>query len=288
MKRSVNLLLGIFLVLTLMSFVSATGEGLITNTTLNDSKVSGASNNIYVNATGCAASCYLGNVTFYWTWYNGTQVTLSTVANDTGNDTVFLYAWDTTAFIDERNGTVNFTSTPYTGAGVNATNSTAGIDLDNGVPTMTLSSATFSSVTQGYNINKGTTFTLGVDSETRGLQSCLIYATDLQNSTVLSSTISVTSKSCSNTTLKPESFLVKGRAYNLVVQGSDENINSTNSSTRRLNYLQASAGSGGSGDSIVGAGTTQGIIGSGFGDTVGNFWTGVKKFFSFKWLTDLF
>jgi hypothetical protein len=130
---------------------------------------------------------------------------------------------------------------------------------------------------------------LGIDADnTIGITSCSIYATDLQNSSVLSSTISTSSNACSNATLKPESFLVKGRAYNLLVQATDGNGNSTNSSTRRLNYLHATAGSSGSssGLSSVTAGTSQSFFGS-IGKGTTNFFSSIGKGFSslFKKIT---
>ena len=270
----------------------SSATGLFTNTTLNDSKVSGTYL-IYVNISECANNCYIGNVTFTWIWYNGTSTILSTVNNVSGNQSVFSYSWDTTAFDDANNGTLNFSARNYTGwastSPPNASNWTQGLDIDNGFPTATLSSSTFSSVSQGYNINKGTSFTLGIDADnTIGITSCSIYATDLQNSSVLSSTISTSSNACSNATLKPESFLVKGRAYNLLVQATDGNGNSTNSSTRRLNYLHATAGSSGSssGLSSVTAGISQSFFGS-IGKGTTNFFSSIGKGFSslFKKIT---
>ena len=229
----IKLLSILFVSVFMLSIISATGEGILTNTSLNDSKLSGTSYNIYVNITGCAASCYLGNVTYKLTWYNGTQVNLSTVANDTGNDTVFLYTWDTTALDDTNNVTLNFTSYNYAGATLNATNSTINLDIDNGFPTTTYSSSMFPNM---LSLLTGDAFTVAGDADnTIGVLSCVAYFTDTINSTVAGSSLSPSSNLCSSTTLTPTSVgLPEDRSYYTLLQYTDGNGNSTNSSSRIL------------------------------------------------------
>lgn len=219
--------------LVMFSLVSA-ATGLITNTSLNNSRVNGASYLIYVNVTECASNCGIGNVTFYWSWHNGTQVNLSTNNNNSVNDTVFSYSWDSTALDDTNNGTINFTSYNYVIGGINRTNATTGLDLDNGFPTATLDSATFST---GSRIpTTSSNFALGINADnTIGLNSCLAYFTNTQNSTVYSTALTVTSNACSSSTLTSASIgLPRGKTYNTVVQVTDGNGNQTNSSDRAI------------------------------------------------------
>ena len=157
-KRIFLLVVYLVVLVSFLFFVSA-ATGVSTNTTLNDSNISGTYL-IYANITECASDCYIGNVTFKWTYYNGTQVNLSTNNNNSVNDSVFSFSWDTTTFTDSKNGTLNLTSYNYAGAVLNATNSTIDIDLDNTPPlTTAYSGATLTAYANGTSIKTNTTLT---------------------------------------------------------------------------------------------------------------------------------
>jgi PGF-pre-PGF domain-containing protein len=133
---SVFFVFAIAAILFLVPAVSAV-TGLFTNTTLNGTNIS-ETHLIYVNISECAANCYIGNVSFNWTYYNGTSFRIATVSNTTANQSVFAYSWDTTGFLDSQNGTLNFTSFTFPSnlSTINFTNSTTDINLDNTPPTL--------------------------------------------------------------------------------------------------------------------------------------------------------
>lgn len=285
MKKELLLLflLGIFLI-PLIS--SATFVNIVTPA--NESSISGSTYSLSVWINESANVVYIGNVTWYyqpWSYQNnGSWILIGTTENTTANQSVFTRAWSTLT-LDFANYTINATAKNYD-ASVNSTNITGNVTIENGAPSASWSTASLTSVTDGYNAYSGTSFTVGTSAEsTTGAVSCLIYATDLQNSTVISTTSTMSSDACSNATITPQSYpLVKGRAYNLLTQVTDGNGNKTNSSNRRVNYLSGTAGAGGSSGADTGAGTIQNII-SGGGS--GGFWTSMGNFFKsvFKVIT---
>ena len=131
--------------------------GIATNTTFNGTNISGT-HLIYVNITECAADCYIGNLTFKFQYYNGTQVNLSTNNNNTANDSVFSYSWDTTAFTAEKNGTLNLTAYNYN-TGINSTNSTQDITVDNTAPVIAVYSGATLTAYANTSIKTNTTLT---------------------------------------------------------------------------------------------------------------------------------
>ncbi|NOZ47388.1 MAG: hypothetical protein GXO79_11490 [Chlorobi bacterium] len=184
-----------------------------------------------------------GNVTNVSIYYQSpgasTWNLIATVQNTSTAQTSFSTTWDTTAFVDDNDYTIN--ATAPSAAGTTSTDTSTGVDIDNGNPTATLSSATFTTNKQRFGAQ---TFSMGLNADaTIGISSCIIYCTDTNNGNVYSTTASVSANACSNTTLTPKTFsLVKARAYNCLVQATDGNGDSTNSSSRLLTYVVESSG----------------------------------------------
>jgi len=255
-----------------LSLVTSATEINIT-APVNATSVSGSSYNLTSNFTEPALESLIGNVTFYYQPYagatiNSTWTLITTVENVTENQTQFYYSWDTTTIIDNDNITINATAKNYDGS-VNSTQIRQ-ITIDNGNPSPTLSSDSFASVTDGYNAKKTQTLTLGTSTQAKGILSCLIYCTDLQNSTVYSTTATASANTCSNSTMTVSNFpLFEGKSYNCLVQETDRNSDSGNSSTRRLNYVKVTTGGLGSGSGDAPAsGVSQSILG---GKGISNF-----------------
>lgn len=280
-NKILPVILGFMLVFSLMFVASANIATLVTPA--QDGSVSGST--YTMNVTLDTNGNNYQNATF---WYDDGSSNTTIGRNDTAVDTstVFTITWDSTGIVDVNDLTfwVSVTNANQT---INTSDSSTGVDVDNGNPTATLNSTNFDSVTQGYNVKKGEVFKMAIDQDnTIGISSAVIFCTDLQDSTVKTSTISCSSNGCSNTTMQPESFLTKGRAYNCLIQATDGNNDHTNSSTRRLNYLQATSGSGGSSPKGIpeqASGTVQSITGNifsgesfrGFGSSIGNFFKAI-------------
>lgn len=156
-KRILLLVFSAVLVVGFMFSVGATVT-VFTNSTLNNTNISGT-HLIYFNMTGCLAQCHIGNISINWTYYNGTSFYVTTVNNVTQNQTNFTYSWDTTTFSDSKNGTLNFTAITYpNNATINATNSTAGIDLDNTAPVIAVYSGATLTAYANTSIKTAATF----------------------------------------------------------------------------------------------------------------------------------
>lgn len=220
------------------------------------------------------------NLSRGWMWYmysNGTNVTVS--ANFINqSDGVFNASFDTTTVYDVDNLVLWMRVTDQDAAN-NNTDSNTGVDVNNGLPTATVSSATFPSVSNGYVIKGAQTVTAGISADnTIGVSSCRVIFTDLKNGTITDVGTTVTANACSNTTISCDNSLVVGRGYNVLTQATDGNSgNRTNSSTRRLDCISSKGDAGDDGGAI--GGTSQSFVGSvsNFGDSIGSF---------FKWIWD--
>lgn len=218
------------------------------------------------------------NLTRAWFWYmeaNGTNVTIASFIENVSNvqfNTTYVTSgrWDVDDLVfwmtvARGNGTVS---------DANTTDSSTGVDIDNGNPTATISSATFDSTANGYTIKGSQIITAGLNADnTLGLSSCRAIFTNIRNGTVTDTGTTMTGNACANTTLQANVICNVGESYNVVVQATDGNTDRTNSSSRRINCVSNKGDSGDSGGDGGAGGTSQSIVGSakGFRSSIGNF-----------------
>ena len=201
------------------------------------------------------------NLSRGWAWYmysNGTNVTISAnFINGTGG--VFNASFVTTGIYDVDDLVLWMRATDQAYAN-NNTDSNTGIDVDNGLPTATVSSTTASS---NYNaMYEGSLITYGLDADnTRGISSCRVIFRDRSNGTVIDTGTTMTGNACANTTVSCRvANLFKGESYEVIVQATDGNSGDrTNSSTLILNCLPDPANAPVS-NLKVGMGTGKGIF----------------------------
>lgn len=226
------------------------------------------------------------NLTIGWfvlAFSNGTNVSLGAYEFNDSN-TQFNVTFDSTAY-DDFNNAVFWSIVKNETNIANRSDTSTGVDIDAGNPTATISSATFEHVVQGYTLKDSALVTAGVNADnTRGISSCRVIFTDIENGTVTDVATTQTANACSNTTISCNSVGVVGRAYNTVIQATDGNTDRTNSTpARRLNCASSNAvvSTGGAGGV---SGVAQSFVGGGFGEAVSSgatsFVSGVKTFFS--------
>lgn len=289
-KNFATLLLGLFLIFSLVGSVAAAGFDLTLETPAESASLSGGAQMLNATIENPAGDLGPYNVSFYYQASGASSWTLiSTVTNTSANQASFNTTWDTTAITDQLNLTINATSRDYTNA-LNSSAATRSHPLDNGNPTASFSSATFNDDYERFGTQ---TFTLGLAADsTIGISSCTIFCTDSTNSTVYSTTTTTSANACSNTSITPSNFpLPSSRGYNCLVQAMDANTNKTNSSTRLIRYVLEEDGS-----PVAATSATQGqrnvlqsILGSGsssvggFFDTIGQ---SIRNVFS--WIKGIF
>jgi len=246
-------------------------------TPAQDASISGSTYKL--NATLDTNTLNLTRATFYY----DTGSANVTIANNVSNfsATSFNVTWDTTGIVDVNNYVIWVNVTNETGV-PQTTDSSTGVDIDNGNPTATWSSSSIVNNQQTLG-SDSLTFGLAADS-TIGISSCSIICTDATNSSVSSTGTTVSANACTNSTTLASFPLPSKRAYNCVVQATDGNGDKTNSTSRLLTYIVAE--SGGSAPSSR-AGTLNSIV-SGGASASSSFFTGVADFFKLVWDTITF
>jgi len=204
---------------------------------------------------------------FYET--GGVNTTIGTTPNETA--TQFNYTWVTTDLIDVNDYTI----------WVNVSNATAmvtsdpstGVDIDNGNPTATWSSASF---IDNLALISSTTITLGLDADSSiGISSCKVYFTNSKTNVASTKDISASGNACTNTTTPASESLGVNEVYTVVIEATDGNDDKVNSSSRTLRVTPVSAGGGGSTTLVIDDGVPS--------DKISNFFTriidSIKNFF---------
>ena len=211
------------------------------------------------------------------TWFYDDGTTNTTIATDVANFSELLFntTWASTGRVDIDSLTFwvnisNITLITYTA------DSSTGVKVDNGNPTATLSSATF---TDNLALITGTSFTIGIDADaTIGVSSCKVYYTSVLSSAVIESSATVSANACSNATTPTAVGLAINEAYTVIIEATDGNTNSTNATARTLRVTPGSVGGGSGGgssatpQSITTGTTTDSTIQSiGFFQRIANF-----------------
>ena len=259
MKNKYNSIIGLFLLVFMLGFVSSANVVTL-DLPVQDASISGAT---YVLSASLDSNTL--NITSANFFYDdgSSNTSIGTTANDTL--TVFNLTWDTTTLVDVNNYIIYVNATNETGLGT--IDSSTGVDIDNGNPTATLSGATFSNNAQ---LDEDETFTIGLSADaTIGISSCTIYCTESITNVIYSTTTTVSANACSNTTLTPTLFgLIESSLYTCLVEAVDGNSDRTNSSSRVFTYSSPRGGGGG------------GIVSSSIGSDIVS---GSKGFFQWIW-----
>jgi hypothetical protein len=233
-KKNILPLLLFVSVLAVFPMVSALSVVTLT-TPAADASISGSTQ--MLNATLDSSDGTVYNVSLYYMAPGTSTWTLiATVQNDSANDIMFNTTWDTTAFVDDDDYILNATAREIDNS-VNSTDNNTGIDIDNGNPTSALAA---NHIHDGYKVGTGDTFQVAIDADaTIGISSCIAFATNTGNSTVLAQSISASGNACS-TSYTPATFgFVQGETYTLAVQATDGNGDNINSSTRSIKYMSS-------------------------------------------------
>lgn len=231
MKKQLLLMLSVFLVVFSLVMVSADNTATL-DLPAEDDSISGAT--YILGASLDTNTEQYTNATF---WYDDGSSNITIGLNTTSptlDATLFNYTWVTTEINDVDDLIVWVNITNATGE-VSTMDSSTGVDIDNGNPTATLSSATIRDQTQKFSTQ---TFTIGLAADNAiGISSCIIYFTDRDTSAVVSATTTASGNACYNTTLSPSVVgLTAGHGYDFLVQATDGNGDQTNSSTRIIGY----------------------------------------------------
>ena len=285
MKNSLKLLSVLFLSVFLLGLVSSANV-LTINVPTKGTDISGTT--AVLNATFDTNTLSYTNVTW---WYRTTPGTgawtlisnVSQLANATDNYNV---TFDTTSFVDA-DDTIEFNATARnTTNDINSLISkNVTVNINNGNPTATISSSTFSD-NLGLIVN--TTFIFGIDADaTIGISSCKLYFTNQGNNALTTKSVTAVANNCSVSTTASTESLGVNDAYNVRMEATDGNGDKTNSSSRALRVTPASGGGGGGGSSSsttqdngddTGTGAGTGTSG-GIGQAISNFFNGIVNFF---------
>src|SRR3972149_8424535 len=183
-KKNLKFLIGVFILLGIIIPLISAVNTVTLNLPAQDASISGAT---YILSASLDTNDFnLTNGTFFYS--NGaSNVTIGSTAN--GTATVFNLTWDTTTIVDVDNYVlwVNITNSTYSGDYTGSLDSSTGVDIDNGNPTVTLSSNHFSDLT---NVRKSQTFTVAGNADsTIGVSSCVVYFTSTRTSSVHNTTV---------------------------------------------------------------------------------------------------
>lgn len=278
MKRSallLTLLLGIVFLFPLISSANTVTLNLPSANIL----ISGATYGL--EASLDSNTLNLTNAWFILQYSNNTNTTIFAYEfND--SDTAFNVTWDTTGFVDVDGLTmwvIVANETPTSAS--NTTDSSLVVDIDNGLPTATSSSA---SANYGYRAKLTETLTYGVNADNDiGISSCRVIFVDKENNAIVDTGTTITGYACANTSIVLADIgLSKGSIYDVIVQATDGNGNRTNT-TRTLSIL-TSTGVAPSGTGIGAGGIGQGFVNS--AKSIGkvfttNFWSDFWDFLKF-------
>jgi len=236
-KKYLNfLVLGIFLVFSL-GFISSANT-ITLDAPAADAMIDGTYS---VNSSLDTNSLNITYVTFYYKIGTGSWVTIGSTTNTTVAQLPFNKTFDTTSIVDDND--LTFNATAYNETSAVTSDTSTGVDINNGVPTATISSATF---TDNLALVTGTTFVFGIDADaTIGIDSCIAYFTNTVSSAVISQAVTPVSNACSLSTTPTTQTLSINQAYNVLMEAVDGNTNRTNSSSRKLIVTPASAGGSG-------------------------------------------
>ena len=275
-----KVLLGLFIMFSLVGSVLAAATDITLVTPAEGASLSGTAQMLNTTVESPLGDAGHYNVSFYYQVAGESTWTLiTTVTNTSANQDNFNATWDTTGIVDKLNLTINATGRGYTND-INSTSATLLHPLDNGNPTASISSASFAT---NYQRTPTQTFTLGLSADaTIGISSCTIFCTDAVNSSVYSTTTTTSGNACSNTTATSNNFpLPQARAYNCLVQATDGNTNSTNSSTRLMTIIVPETGGKAPGGGSS-AGTSQSVLG-GVSSGASSLGVGITSFFKSIW-----
>jgi len=275
MKNKVLFILPLMILFSLvlsLGFISSAGDDITIENPLESAVLSGGAS--MLNSTIEAPTGAIYNVTFYHN-QSGTLTAIGTVTNTSDAQASFNRTWDTTSLVDTNFVTINATARNLVN-GIVSSDATELHPLDNGLPTATLSSATF---TDNLALVTGTTFTIGIDADaTIGVSSCKVYYTSVLSSAVIESTATASGNACTNSTTPTAVGLAINEAYTVIIEATDGNTNSTNATARTLRVTPGSVGGGSGGgssatpQSITTGTTTDSTIQSiGFFQRIANF-----------------
>lgn len=239
-KYLTSLALSIMFLLSI-GFMSAAAFDITLQTPAESASLAGAAQMLNSTIENPAGDAGPYNVSFYYQVAGESTWTLiSTVTNTSANQASFNTTWDTTAIVDQLNLTINATSRDLVNA-INSSSATLLHPLDNGNPTATLSSSTF---TNEKNVFVDDSFTVGLDADaTIGISSCLVYFTNENDNSVTTKVVSASANACATTTnAEDESLGIHN--YGVIMEATDANSNKTNSSERRL-FVTSRGGGGG-------------------------------------------
>lgn len=238
-SKMFGLLFASFLLIMSVGLVSSANDDITIETPLDSARLSGEAQ--MLNATIEAPTGAIYNVTFYHN-QSGSLTAIGTVTNTSDAQASFNTTFDTTSLTDVDGVIINATARNILNQEVSSV-TTTGHPWDNGNPTATISSATFS---DGKNVGFDETYTVGLSADsTIGISSCLVYYYNRATS-VLAGTqaISASANACSASTTPESQSLITSNNYDVYVQATDGNGNQTNATSRILR-VPSKGGSGG-------------------------------------------
>jgi len=257
----------------LLSFISA-ADTITIDLPVADTIVTSDAQNL--NMTIDSGSTHY-NATWAYNVSSATLVEIGVVTNTTPSQIEFNRIWDTTALTNGVDYCVNVTTRDLLNAVVSSA-LVCGLWIDNGAPTATLNSSSFSN---NLALVVGTTFNVAIEEDdTLGISSCIAFFTEVASPyTVTTQAISADSNGCILTTTPSTESLLANHAYNVLIQATDANTNKTNSTARTLRVTAESAGGGGSSTYTTDNGDGLGGTASGIGTAISNFFKGIADFF---------
>lgn len=205
-----------------------------------DASISGSSYNLSVSLD--TNTKQYKNATFFYD-DGSSNTTIGTNVSDGESATEFNYTWDTTALVDVDDYVIWANITNQTGDATLVRDASTGVDIDNGNPTSSFSSSSFS---DNLHLVKDTNFTSAIDADSSiGISSCNLYFTNENSVVEKKQSVSATANACSTSTTAETLGLSVNEAYTVVMEATDGNGNSTNSSSRTLVVTPSAAGGGG-------------------------------------------
>ncbi len=242
MKKQ-QLLYGIISLLVIMSMIGfASAANTITLLSpAQDQFTSGST--FLLNTSLDTNSANVTNVTFYYKTDGGAWTLIGRVINTSAQQLAFNRTFASTALTDRNNMTFNATGANITGAIITEDTST-GVQINNGVPTVTFSSASIGSSGQ---VRISDSFTLGIDADaTIGINNCTVA----MNSVTIA--LTATANACTSPFLASNFSIIQPSAseFTATFTATDDNNNAT-SNTRLFKIIedlptgQTSLGGGG-------------------------------------------
>lgn len=231
----------LFLSLIIIPMISAAAcSGIVLQTPAASATVSGT---YQLNASlNEAENCNSSNATFYYRTYSQTTWTVIKTITTSGTNSSFNTTWDSTGIVDDSDMVFSVNVSNLTSAGGVSnfkTDTSTGVDVDNGNPTSTLGN---SMINDNYKVRKGNPFTLVINADsTIGIDNCTFFFMNIRTGAGTTYSQATSSNACSNTTGTPDGYgLTKGENYNVYVCAYDGNNDGTNSSSRLLSYPDSS------------------------------------------------